>query len=403
MPTELYYTQGIRDFQVKETIYSEERLEIRLRRKKHQCPKCKLKDVTLTILYERDVRGLPMGRIREVHFIYTLHLVYCHRCHKRSIEEIPFLSHPKARISIMLERMVLELREQISIRALANHYHLRCHTVKEIEKRDLRQKFATIDTSKVQAIGVDEIHIGHGQAKQAYLTIVRDLESGAVIHVGNGKGISTLEGVLSKLSASKLQIVAMDMANAYSTWFAEHFPKAQIVFDHFHVVKLMNDRLDHVRQRVMGRLDSVQQKQLKGLRFIFLKNNEDIPENAKNILRNLRGIFQELGDAYMFKEALRTICRVAQNAYQANLAFHRWCKLVEETLVPELKTMAKTIRDRLDGIVSYWTFGHVSNARTEGFNNKIRWLTRQVYGFRDIEYLKLKIYQLPQINCEKSL
>ena len=105
----------------------------------------------------------------------------------------------------------------------------------------------------------------------------------------------------------------------------------------------------------------------------------------------------------MFKEALRTIYRVAIDAYQAAVAFHKWCKLAEETLVPELKTMAKTIRDRLGGIISYWTFGHVSNASVEGFNNKIRWLIRQAYGFRDREYLKLKIYQLPQINCEKAL
>ena len=105
----------------------------------------------------------------------------------------------------------------------------------------------------------------------------------------------------------------------------------------------------------------------------------------------------------MFKEALRSIYRVAQDAYQANIALHRWCKIAEETLVPELKTMAKTIRDRMDGIVSYWTFGHASNASTEGFNNKIRWLIRQAYGFRDLEYFKLKIYQLPQINCEKAL
>ena len=83
----------------------------------------------------------------------------------------------------------------------------------------------------------------------------------------------------------------------------------------------------------------------------------------------------------MFKEALRTICRVVQNAYQANIALHRWCAMAEETLVPEPKTMAKTIRDRLDGIVNCWTFGHASNASTEGFNNKIRWLTRQAYGF----------------------
>ena len=403
MPTYLYYTQGILDFQEETATYSEERLEIRLKRKKHRCPECGSKDITLKILCERDVRGLPMGRIREVHFIYTLHQVYCHRCHERSIEQVPFISHPKARLSIMFERMILGLLEQISIRALANYFHLRWHTVKEIEKRYLQHKFATIDTSDVQAVGVDEIHIGHGQANRAYLTVVRDLESESVIHVGDGKGISALEGALSKISASKLQLVAMDMANAYSTWFAEHFPQAQIVFDHFHVIKLMNDKLDHVRRRVMGRLDSMERKHLKGLRFIFLKNEEDIPEDNQNILHNQRGKFQELGDAYMFKEALRTIYSVVQDTYQTNIALHRWCKLAEETLVPELKTMAKTIRDRLDGITSYWTFGHVSNASTEGFNNKIRWLTRQAYGFRDLEYFKLKIYQLPQINCEKAL
>ena len=402
MPTKLYYTQGIRDFQVKETYYSEERLEIHLIRKKHRCPECGSKDITLEILCERDVRGLPMGLIREVHLIYTLHRIYCRRCHERSIEPISFLSHPKARLSVMFERMILGLLEQISIRALANFFHLRWHTVKDLEKRYLQQRFATIDTSTVQAAGVDEIHIGHGQANRAYLTIVRDLESGSVIHVGDGKGISALEGALCKLSASKLQLVSMDMANAYSSWFAEYFPQAQIVFDHFHVIKLMNDKLDHVRRRVTAKLDSMERKHLKGLRFIFLKNEEDIPEDNQNILHNLRGRFQELGDAYMFKEALRTIYRVVQNAYQANIALHRWCKAAEDTLVPELKTMAETIRDRLDGITSYWTFGHLSNASMEGFNNKIRWLIRQAYGFRDIEYFKLKIYQLPEINPEKA-
>ena len=403
MSTYLYYTQGIRDFQEGTTTFTGERLEIRLIRRNHRCPKCRSRLLTLEELCERDVRGLPMGRLREVHLIYTLHRIYCHRCHERSIEPVPFISHPKARLTSEFERTILELREQVSIRALASYFHLRWHTVKDIEKRYLCHKFATIDTSRVQAIGIDEIQVGHGQANRSFLTIVRDLESGAVIHVGDGKGITALEGALSKLNASKLKLVTMDMANAYFTWFAEHFPQAQIVFDHFHVVKLMNDRLDHVRRRVTAKLDTVQQKQLKGLRFIFLKNNEDIPENAQNILRNLRGTFQELGDTYMFKEALRTIYRVAQDAYQAAIAFHRWCKLAEETLVPELKTMAKTIRERLGGIVSYWTFGHVSNAGMEGFNNKIRWLIRQAYGFRDREYLKLKIYQLPEINCEKAL
>ena len=93
----------------------------------------------------------------------------------------------------------------------------------------------------------------------------------------------------------------------------------------------------------------------------------------------------------------------AKTSYHARIAFHWWCKLAEETGIHELKTMAKTIRDKLDVIVSYWTFRHISNASMEGFNTKIRLLTRQAYGFRDREYFKLKIYQLPEISCEKTI
>ncbi len=73
--------------------------------------------------------------------------------------------------------------------------------------------------------------------------------------------------------------------------------------------------------------------------------------------------------------------------------------MAEQSGVPELKQVASTIRDKLDGIV----FHHLTNASLEGFNNKIRWLIRQAYGFRDIEYFKLKIFQLPEISCVKSL
>ena len=105
----------------------------------------------------------------------------------------------------------------------------------------------------------------------------------------------------------------------------------------------------------------------------------------------------------MFKEALRSIYLKAKTSYHARIAFHRWCRLAEETEIPELKSMAKTIREKLDGIVGYWTFRHISNAGMEGFNNKIRWLIRQAYGFRDREYFKLKIFQLPEISCVKAM
>ena len=133
------------------------------------------------------------------------------------------------------------------------------------------------------------------------------LQSGAVIHVGEGKDVSALSGALNKLKQRKLKIVTTDMANAYYSWINQEFSNVKIVFDHFYVIKLMNDKLDKARRRVTVKLNITQQKLLKGLRFIFLKNNENLPEEAKIILQNMRGKFQELGDAYIFKEALRVI------------------------------------------------------------------------------------------------
>lgn len=403
MSINLYHTQQVRGFQPEAVIYSGRTVRMKLRQTSFHCVRCGSQDVSAEVINRRDVHGEPMGYCRKVVLEFTTHRLYCRNCHCRAMEHIPFLSHPKARLTRSLERTILELRPHLSIQAAANYFHLRWHTVKELEKKDLQKRYARIQTAHVKAIGIDEIHVGRGQQESQYLTIIRDLDSGAVIHVGDGKGITALEGALRKLKRSKLRMVAMDMANAYYSWISRHFPKVQIVFDHFHVIKLMNERLDKIRRRIVAKLDDIQKQQLKGLRFVFLRNNEDLDEDSRSILRNMRGVFQELGDAYMFKEALRCIYMRSETSYHAKIAFHRWCKLAEETAIPELRSMARTIRDKLDGIAAFWTFHHLTNASMEGFNNKIRWLIRQAYGFRDREYFKLKIFQLPEISSTKEI
>jgi len=402
MPVDLYYTQQVRGFQQKHVEYFRGKVVYELERREQRCPKCGSKDVFAELRGERSIRGAPMGCCREVYLRHSMHRIYCHACHARLMEHIPFVSHSKARLSKSFERTILELRSHMSIRAVSNYFHLRWHTVKELEKKQLKKKFSRVSASQVKIIGVDEIYVSR-TADQKFITVIRDLESGAVLYVGDGKGAAALDGALKILKKSKLKAVAMDMSNAYSSWFQTHFPEIKIVFDHFHEIKSMNEKLDAVRRRVTAKLDETQRGQFKGLRFLFLQNHEDLCEDAKTILKNIRDQYRELFDAYMFKETLRSIYRTAQDSWHAGAAFHRWCRLAEETGIPELKTMARTIRNNLEGIKTYWTFHHLTNASTEGFNNKIRWLIRQAYGFRDREYLKLKIFQLPEISCEKEV
>lgn len=398
----IQYTQKIRGFQHKKYILGENNVISILKRKNFVCPFCGSKNILTTFLYDRTIQGLPIGCC-NYYLKFSVHRIYCHNCHKQMIENFHFLSHPKSRITKELERTIVELRKEMSIHAIAKYFNLRWHTIKEVEKRYLQRKFQRIQVGHVKIIGIDEIYVSSSKHHPKYLTIIRDLQSGAVIHVGDGKGISALQNALKRLKKSKLRVVTMDMSNAYSSWFAKHFPKVKIVFDHFHVIKLMNDKVDLVRRRISSKMSETQRKEIKGLRFVFLKNNENIDEDCKQILKNMRGEFQELGDAYMFKEALRSIYAEAPTSYHARKSIKRWCQLATSTKIPELISISKTLLDKIDGIVTYWTYSHLSNASMEGFNNKIRWLIRQAYGFRDREYFKLKIYELATIQAGKKL
>ena len=79
-----------------------------------------------------------------------------------------------------------------------------------------------------------------------------------------------------------------------------------------------------------------------------------------------------------------------------------WCEKAEHSGIKEMLTMAKTIRKHGPGILAFWKTG-ITSASMEGFNNKIGWLNRQAYGYRDEEYLILKIFDLPNLKVTNEL
>lgn len=103
------------------------------------------------------------------------------------------------------------------------------------------------------------------------------------------------------------------------------------------------------------------------------------------------------------KEKLRFIYSQAGGIEEAGEMFDEWCELAEGAEIPKLKTMAKTIKRHKEGILCFWKYNNLTSAGMEGFNNKIRWLIRVAYGYRDDEYFKLKIYDLPNLKTTKEL
>ena len=206
------------------------------------------------------------------------------------------------------ERYALELGRRMTIRDVAVHLGVGWDVIKDIQKRDLSRRFAKPKLKHLRHIAIDEIAIAKGHR---YLTVVMDLESGAVVFVGDGKGADALKPFWKRLAAARprSQAVAMDMSAAYRRAVATNLPKAKIVFDRFHVVKLFNEKLSDLRRALHREAtDVLQKKVLKGTRWLLLKNPENLDAKRRTRSGGWRrrlALNKSLATAYYMKEDLR--------------------------------------------------------------------------------------------------
>ena len=332
-----------------------------------ECPVCHSRDVTATPVGHRLVKASKIGRDNWILNVET-HRIRCHDCAAYRMESLPFLSDPKSRITRGLERTILELRPEMSISALSKYYDLDWRTVKEVEKKSLARKYKSVPLVNARIIGMDEIYVG----KKKYKTIVRDLETGAVLHVGDGKGDDALTEFKKRLdrSKAKVEVVAMDMSSGYASWVRNSLGEAVIVFDHFHVIKLMNEKVEKIRRRTASTLEEKDLAALKKKRFLVLRNQEDLDAEEMENLAVIRESYHDLGAASVLKEKLRNVYNLATDFCEAEWMLADWCAEADASGVRELRTMAKTIRAHTEGILAFWTTGGVTLAAVEGFKNK---------------------------------
>jgi transposase len=288
----------------------------------------------------------------------------------------------------------------MTMQDVAHHLEISWHTVKEIQKRYLQRHFSSPSLKALKRIAIDEISVGHGHR---YLTVVLDLHSGAVVFVGEGKGADALTPFWKRLKASgaRIEAVAMDMSQAYIGAVSANLPRATIVFDHFHVIKLMNEKLSELRRDLYRETTDLAEKQvLKGTRWLLLKNTENLrnDRNERARLEEALSINKPLATAYYMKEDLRLLWSLPDLA-AAEAHLQDWIARAEASGIRMLKDFAKTLRTHRRGILAYYEH-RISTGPLEGTNNKIKTLQRQEYGFRDRAFFMLRIYALHSTRYE---
>jgi transposase len=360
-------------------------------REQRRCSNCGSDNVFGHGPVERTFHSVPIGS-KPVRICLKVPRLKCFDC--LVIRQIKLgFADPRRSYTRAFERYALELSRHMTIKDVAEHLQIGWDTIKDIQARSLERRFGKPKLKNLKQIAIDEISIGKGHR---YLTVVLDLLSGAVVFVGDGRGSDALMPFWRRLrrSRARIEAVATDMSQAYIQAVREHLPRAVHVFDHFHVVKLYNDKLNTFRRDLYYQLNAQGKAILKGTRWLLLKNPENLdPErNEQQRLDQALRLNAPLATVYYMKEDLRQIWS-QPNKLQARRILQDWLARARASGIRMLERFADTLEEYQEGVLAFYDYP-ISTGPLEGTNTKIKLLQRQAYGFRDHEFFKLKILGL---------
>jgi transposase len=396
----LYHAFGIRGYKYARTKYDNGQVVFTIYQEPEtrRCSCCGSNRVISRGRVDRCFRSLPIGS-RATSVAFAVPRVECQACGLVRQVDISF-ADPRRSYTRAFERYALELSRRMTIEDVARHLNVGWDLIKDIQKRDLSRRYAKPKLKHLRYIAIDEIAVAKGHR---YLTVVMDLESGAVVFVGDGKGADALKPFWKRLrpSGARIEAVAMDMSAGYWGAVMSNLRKAKIVFDHFHVIKLFNDKLSDLRRALYREATDVMQKAvLKGTRWLLLKNPENLePEkDEKRRLEEALALNKPLATAYYLKDDLRRFWEQPGKAF-ATTFLDGWIRRAQASGIKILLQMAKTLAVHRTGLLAYYDV-MISSGPLEGTNNKIKTMKRQAYGFRDMEFFKLKILAIHETKYE---
>jgi transposase len=352
------------------------------------CPECGRASTLYDHHDERVWRHLNFFQYQA--FVHArLPRVQCRHCGVRTVA-VPW-ARPGSGFTLLFEAFVLTLAQRMPVAAVAGVVGEPDTRWWRLLEHYVETARATVDMSQVQRVGVDETASQRGQE---YVTVVADLEGANVLFVTEGKDAATLRAFKDDLQAhagqaEQIEVICSDLSPAFIHGMAQEFPQALPVFDHFHVMQLLNTALDQVR-----RLEVKEHPELKATRYLWLKHPEELTDPQKAKLDTLSTMDLATVTAYQMKLQLRSLWDLPDRASAAAF-LDQWLQAVRERAVaPALRALqhaAQTIQAHATGILNYFA-APVTNGLLEGINSLIQAAKAKARGFRSTRYFKIVIY-----------
>lgn len=338
----------------------------------------------------RRVRDLPLFQYRVV-----LHVprrrVWCDQCGGPRLEKLSWLGRYQ-RVTDRLADACSQLLQASTVQAVAAFFDLGWHTVKSIDKAQLRQALVEPDWASIRYLAMDEfaLHKGH-----RYATVVVEPISRQVLWIGQGRSRETAKAFFDQLpagAAERIEAVAIDMTTAYELEIKANCPNAEVVYDLFHVVaKYGREVIDRVRVDQANQLrdDRPARRVLKSSRWLLLRNRDRLHEQQAVRLQELLQANQPLLTVYLLRDELKQLW-FQHDPAKVQWAWQQWCEQAQQSGIAALNRFAQRLQGYLHGIVSRCRH-RLNTSVVEGINNTIKVIKRKAYGYRDEEYFFLKI------------
>jgi transposase len=319
------------------------------------------------------------------HLDFFQHAAYLHarvprvQCPEHGVHLVPV---PWARegsgFTLLFEALVMAMVREMPVLTVARMVGETDQRLWRVIDHYVAKAREAVDMSEVHAIGVDETSSRRGHD---YISLFVDLKAKRLLFATPGKDAQTFEKFAEDLqahsgSAEAITEVSMDLSPAFQKGAAEHLPNAQVTFDRFHLMKLVNEAVDAVRK---GEAHS--QPDLKKSRWLWLKNPERLSAKQSTKLQELlKNQNLKTAQAYQFRLTFQEIFTI-QNRHQGAVLLKAWIENAKASGLPPLVKVAYTLMNHWDGVLR-WFESQITNGILEGFNSLLQSAKAKARGYR---------------------
>ena len=224
------------------------------------------------------------------------------------------------------------------------------------------------------------------------MTVILNGETGELLHMQEGRKKECVESFFVQLTDEQragIEAVGIDRSGAYQAAVEAWLPNADIVYDRFHLVMNVNQAVDEVRRTQCHKVSQEDRKLIKGQRYLIPGNQENLDADARGKLDKLFEANEAISTAYILKEQFRGLFSYKRRGW-AMRALKNWCAMASASGLAPFQRLARGFRQQSEKVCGFVKYG-LTSGLIEGFNNLIARMIHKACGYRDLDYLELKL------------